>query len=167
MSASTGSLTAGSAEAAEAPVRRLARAQEKWQPTVLIVEDHREVAESLRQALAKMKILGIVSPNGETALRMAGLMHFDLVILDILLPGKNGFEVFTAMRELPLMRDVPIMVLTCLTDETSKARGKALGAVHYLCKPFELPEFQVHVERILSAEAERQAQAQAIRPTGT
>ncbi len=97
-----------------------------------------------------MHILAMVSHDGETGLKMASVMHFDFVILDILLPGRNGFEVFRALRNLPTTRDVPIMFVTGLTDEASKAKGKELGAAHYLCKPFELAVFQTQVERILS-----------------
>lgn len=51
------------------------------------------------------------------------------------------------------------MFVTCVTDEASQARGRALGAAPYLCKPFELAKFQWHVERIPGAEAERRTQA--------
>lgn len=135
--------------------RLLALTRGRWRPSVLIVEDHAEVADSLRRALAQMGAQAVVSHDGETSLKMAEVMHFDLVILDVLLPGQNGFEVFLGLRHRPTTRDVPIMLVTCVTDEASQARGRELGAAHYLCKPFELAEFQSQVERILRAEAER------------
>lgn len=138
-----------------------------WRPTVLIIEDHHEVADWLRRALAQMRIQAMVSHDGEAGLRMASVMRFDFVILDVLLPGKNGFEVFQALRNQPTTREVPIMVVTCLNDKASLARGRQLGAAHYLCKPFELTEFQAHVERILHAEMERQSRKESGRFTGT
>lgn len=141
--------------------RLLSLTRGRWRPAGLIVEDHDEVADCMRRALAQMGVQALVSHDGEMALKMASVMHFDFVVLDILLPGQNGFEVFRALRNLPTTHDVPIMFVTCVTDEASQAMGRELGAVHYLCKPFELPEFQRHMGRILSAEAERRAKAEA------
>lgn len=138
----------------------------QWRPAALIVEDHPEVADCMRRALLRLNVQALVSPDGETALRMAAVMQFDFVLLDVLLPGQNGFEVFAGLRNLPTTRDVPIMFVTCVTDDASQARGRAMGAAHYLCKPFELVEFQGHVERILGAEAERRAKAQVERLPG-
>lgn len=166
MSASQTTLAPGAPDASHDLNRLLSLTRGQWCPTVLVIEDHEKVADFLRRALAQMKILAMVSHDGETGLKMASVMRFDFVILDILLPGKNGFEVFRALRNLPLMRDVPIMFLTCLSDKDSMAKGKELGAAHYLCKPFELAEFQGHVERILREEAERQAKAQGGRFDG-
>ncbi len=139
----------------------------RWRPAVLIVEDHAEVADCLRRALAQMGVQALISHDGETALKMAAVMHFDFVILDILLPGQDGFAVFRGLRNLPTTRDVPIMFVTCVTDEEAQAKGRALGAAHYLCKPFELAEFQHHAERILSAEADRRAKAETRRMPGS
>lgn len=129
-------------------------------PSVLIIEDHREVAESLRRVLEQMRVYAVVSPDGEAALKMAAAMRFSLVILDVLLPRMNGFEICRALRNLPNMRDVPVLFASCVTSPAAQAEGAALGAAHYLCKPFKLVEFQTQVERILIADAQRQARAQ-------
>lgn len=166
MSASSNPSSPKPSEDTAALSRLLALTQGRWRPTVLIVEDHPEVADCMRWALLQMQVQSLVSQDGEMAMKMAAVMHFDFVILDVLLPGQNGFEVFQALRNLPTTRDVPIMFVTCVTDTVSLARGRALGAAHYLCKPFELAEFQQQVQRILSAEAERQGKAQAGRIAG-
>lgn len=137
--------------------RLLSLTHGRWRPTALIVEDHPEVADGLRRVLLQMQVQALVSPDGETAVKMATVMHFDFVILDILLPGQDGFEVFHALRNLPTTVDAPVMFVTCVTDEASQAKGRAMGAAHYLCKPFELAEFQSHFGRILGAEAQRRA----------
>lgn len=120
--------------------------------SVLLVEDHRETAETLRCALEQMRVHAVVSHDGETALKMATAMRFSLVILDILLPGINGFETCRALQNLPTMRAVPVLFVSCVTTLEAQAQGVALGAAHYLCKPFGLPEFQAQVERILTAD---------------
>lgn len=132
--------------------------QRGTRPSVLIVEDHREVRESLRAALEQMRIYAAAAHDGETALKIAQAMRFDLVILDVLLPGMNGFEVSRALRELPQLRAVPILFATCVTGAEAQALGAKLGA-HYLCKPFGLPELQARVEQILIGEAQGKQQA--------
>jgi len=160
MSASSKIDQPGAGGSSAALEQLLALTRGAWRPTVLIIEDHAEIADCLCRMLAHMRIQAMVSRDGETGLKMASVMRFDCVILDILLPGKNGFDVFRELRNLPLMREVPIMFVSCLTDKASMATSRQLGAAHYLCKPFELAEFQQHVERILNAELERQSRAQ-------
>ena len=85
---------------APAPLPRVPAGRPR--PSVLIVEDHAEVASYLRRALEQLQAFTEVSAEGETAVTMAEMMHFDLIILDILLPGMNGFEVFRAIRRMVL-----------------------------------------------------------------
>lgn len=119
-------------------------------PHVLVVEDHAEVAECMRCALEQMRAFSMVSHDAEAGLKMAGAVNFDLIILDVLMPGMNGFELCRAIRKTPEGRDVPVMFVSCVTSPEAQAQAAELGAVHYLCKPFELVEFQTQVERILT-----------------
>lgn len=119
--------------------------------SVLVVEDHAEVAECMRCALDQMRVYSAICHEGETALKMAEVMHFDLIILDILLPRMNGLEVCRTIRKTPHLRAVPVMFVSCVTGLETQAEAALLGAVHFLCKPFELVEFQTQVERILIA----------------
>jgi DNA-binding response OmpR family regulator len=158
------SLNPDSANAGDQPetlARLLSLTHGRWRPTALIVEDHPDVADGLRRVLLQMQVQSLVSPDGELAVKMAKVIHFDFVILDILLPGQDGFEVFHALRNLPTTIAAPVMFVTCVTDEASQAKGRDLGAAHYLCKPFELAEFQSHFGRILRAEAQRRANTEA------
>lgn len=124
----------------------------------LIVEDHHEVAESLRRVLEKMGVGATVANDGDAALKVISTRHFDLIVVDILLPRVNGFEVFRAIRQQPHLREVPVMVVSCVTDAEAQAQATAMGAVHYLCKPFEMFEFQAQVERILKPQLMRRPQ---------
>jgi DNA-binding response OmpR family regulator len=118
-------------------------------PFALIIEDHREVAESMCRVLERMGVAATIARDGEAALKYVEAMHFDLIIVDILLPRVNGFEVVRAIRLNPHLRAVPVMIVSCVTDPEAQAQGAAMGAVHYLCKPFEMFEFQARVEHIL------------------
>lgn len=122
----------------------------------LIIEDHPDVAEAMRCALEKMHVHAMIAHDGATGLQIAAVMHFDLVLLDILMPRMNGFEVCRSLRKLPGLHDLPVMFVSCVTDPEAQKEAAGLGAAHYLCKPFELFELKAHVERILSAEAKRQ-----------
>lgn len=126
-------------------------------PYVLVIEDHPEAAECMRCALEQLRVFSMISHDGETGLKMAGVMHFNLIILDVLMPGMNGFDVCRAIRKTPALRDVPVMFVTCVTSREAQEQAAGLGAAHYLCKPFDLIEFQTQVERILADEGKRQA----------
>lgn len=124
-------------------------------PFALVVEDHHEVAESLRRVLEKMGVVAVVAQDGEAALKVMNTQHFDLIVVDILLPRVNGLEVMRAIRLLSHLREVPVIVISCVTDAEAQAQAAAMGAVHYLCKPFEMFEFQAQVERILKPQLMR------------
>ena len=124
-------------------------------PYVLVIEDHPEAAECMRCALEQLRVYSMISHDGETGLKMAGVMHFNLIILDVLMPGMNGFEVCRAIRKAPALRDVPVMFVTCVTSPEAQEQAAGLGAAHYLCKPFDLVDFQTQVQRILTDEGKR------------
>lgn len=140
--------------AAAAPAPLLARSHSRFY--ALIIEDHPDVAEAMRCALEQIRVHAMIAHDGETGLKIAAVMHFDLVLLDILMPRMNGFEVCRSLRKLPGLHDLPVMFVSCVTDPEAQTQAAGLGAAHYLCKPFELFELQAHVERILAAEAQRQ-----------
>lgn len=144
------------ASTTHAPASLLAKSHSRFY--ALIIEDHPDVAEAMRCALEQMRIHAMIAHDGETGLQIAAVMHFDLVLLDILMPRMNGFEVCRALRKLPGLHDLPVMFVSCPTDSEAQTEAAGLGATHYLCKPFELFELQAQVERILSAEAQCQPQ---------
>jgi len=107
-------------------------------PTVLIVEDEKHLAEGLRFNLEAEGYNVDVSGDGETALALllSPSRHFDMVVLDVMLPGKSGFEVAVELRQAGQF--VPLLMLTARDQPQDVLRGFESGADDYLTKPFEL-----------------------------
>jgi sigma-B regulation protein RsbU (phosphoserine phosphatase) len=119
---------------------------------VLIVDDVKANVDVLVQALRDEYKLS-VALNGENALRSAEKNPPDLVLLDIVMPGMDGYEVCRRLRSSPQTREVPVMFLSSLEDVVNKARGFEIGANDYLTKPFEVLEVKARVHSLLKAKA--------------
>lgn len=104
---------------------------------ILIVEDDPPTRDVIEQALLREGMETVAVEDGEAALeRLLSCGPFDLVILDIMLPGIDGFSVCQELRAGPTHRDVPVLVLTARDDETSVVVGLEVGADDYITKPF-------------------------------
>lgn len=119
---------------------------------VLIVDDARSNVDVLVAALKDEYRLS-VALDGESALRAVGRTPPDLVLLDILMPGLDGYEVCRRLRQSEATRDVPVMFLSSLEDIKDKARGFEVGGNDYLTKPFEVLEVKARVRSLLKAKA--------------
>jgi two-component system alkaline phosphatase synthesis response regulator PhoP len=114
---------------------------------ILIVEDERQLALVLEDDL---KIEGYdveVQGDGESATRRAREQRFDLIILDIMLPRKDGFEVCRELRRAGLQ--TPVILLTARTQESDKMMGLEIGADDYVTKPFSPRELRARVKALL------------------
>ncbi len=119
------------------------------QPRVLIVEDNPNDAKLLQHCLGEMPLTIEVAANGEDALsRMKG-KDIDLVLLDILLPGVDGFEICGRLKRIEDTRKIQILIITCLSDFESKARGFETGADDFLIKPIDPYELRLRVGTLL------------------
>jgi DNA-binding response OmpR family regulator len=87
--------------------------------------------------------------NGLEALLAAQKMQSSLVILDVNMPGMEGFEVLERLRALPAYRQVPIVMVTSRGSESDIVKGFGLGADDYIVKPFSPPELSARVQRLL------------------
>ncbi len=114
---------------------------------ILVVEDDPDIALGLQDDLTLEGYLVEVARDGETACRQAREQPFDLMILDVMLPGKDGFEVCRELRRAGL--GTPIIVLTAKTEESDKVLGLELGADDYLTKPFSPKELRARVKAVL------------------
>ncbi len=123
---------------------------------ILLVEDERAIAESLRYALEKEGYDVVEASDGSKALDLARTGSPDLVLLDVMLPGMSGFEVCRILRQ---ESSVPILILTARADEPDRIAGLDLGADDYITKPFSLREVLARIRAAL-----RRSQAA---PTGT
>ena len=119
---------------------------------VLIVDDVKANVDMLVEALRGDYKLS-VALDGEAALRAVEKAAPDLLLLDIVMPGIDGYEVCRRLRADPATREIPIMFLSSLEDVQDKARGFELGANDYLTKPFEILEVKARVRSLLKAKA--------------
>lgn len=113
---------------------------------VLVVEDEPKAAEYIRQGLAESGYTVEVQHNGTDGLHAAANGDHDVVILDIMLPGIDGYAVLSALRT---SRDVPVLMLTARGATDDKVRGFDLGADDYLVKPFQFPELLARVRALM------------------
>jgi DNA-binding response OmpR family regulator len=114
---------------------------------VLIVEDDFSLAQGLMITVRSHGFEVLRACDGEQGLAMARAEKPDLIILDIMMPKVNGFEVITELRREG--RQTPILVLSARGDTKDKVRGLDLGADDYLTKPFDYDEFLARVRRLL------------------
>jgi serine phosphatase RsbU (regulator of sigma subunit) len=130
----------------------MAVAKELSDCRVLVVDDVKANVDMLREALRGDFKLS-VALDGEAALRAVERTPPDLVLLDIVMPGIDGYEVCRRLRADPATREIPVMFLSSLEDVTDKARGFELGGNDYLTKPFEILEVKARVRSLLKAKA--------------
>jgi DNA-binding response OmpR family regulator len=116
-------------------------------PRVLIVEDERRLASLLKQQLTDLKLSVEMVHDGESGLQTALDRQFDLVILDVMLPGQDGFAVCRELRRRGLT--LPIMILSARGVLEDRVRGLDSGADDYLTKPFEFAELSARVRALL------------------
>jgi sigma-B regulation protein RsbU (phosphoserine phosphatase) len=119
---------------------------------VLLVDDAKANLDILVEGLKSDHKLSLAL-NGETALQVAARTPPDLVLLDIMMPGMDGYEVCRRMRQMPETAEVPIMFLSSLEEVQNKTRGFEVGANDYLTKPFEMLEVKARVRSLLKAKA--------------
>lgn len=115
---------------------------------ILLVEDNIPLAESIASTFAKETIYFTIIHNGKEGFQQALKKGWDLIILDIELPGKSGLEILSIIRNLQI--DVPVLMLTRLSTVEDLIKGLAKGADGYLAKPFSMRELQARVHAILS-----------------
>lgn len=120
--------------------------------TVLIVEDEQNILLSLEFLLGKEGYTVKTACDGAAALQSLQAQPPDLVLLDVMLPLLDGFEICRLIRDNPALRGTRIMLLTARGRETEIARGLALGADSYLTKPFSTRDLMDKVRGLLSAD---------------
>jgi phosphoserine phosphatase RsbU/P len=119
---------------------------------VLLVDDAKTNLDILVEGLKSEHKLSLAL-NGEMALQSAARTPPDLVLLDIVMPGLDGYEVCRRLRQMPETAEVPIMFLSSLEEVQNKTRGFEAGANDYLTKPFEMLEVKARVRSLLKAKA--------------
>jgi DNA-binding response OmpR family regulator len=118
---------------------------------ILIVDDEPNIVTSLEFLMRENSYEVRVARDGEEALRRAESFLPDLILLDVMMPQRSGFEVCRKIRENPALRDVKIVMLTAKGRDVEKYRGLNLGANAYVTKPFSTKELMNTVRGLLSA----------------
>jgi DNA-binding response OmpR family regulator len=122
--------------------------------SVLVVEDEPNIVDSL-SFLMKQAGFGVqVARDGDAALRVMESRVPDLVLLDVMLPRRDGYEVCRAIRSNPAWGDVKIIMLTAKGRELDRRKGLELGADDYVTKPFSTRDIVERARRLLEAEEE-------------
>jgi DNA-binding response OmpR family regulator len=116
---------------------------------ILVIEDDYIVARTIERCLQSDDYQVVLASRGEKGLHLARQNRPDLVILDIVMPDMDGYQVCRAMRANPHLADIPILFLTAKVKVQDKIAGFAAGADDYLCKPFNLSELVLRVQAIL------------------
>ena len=114
--------------------------------TVLIVEDDRNIADLLRLYLEKEGYTVVIAPDGMRGVEQFRTVHPSLVLLDVMLPGLDGWGVCRAIRA---ESQTPIIMLTAKSETEDKVNGRKQGADDYITKPFEMKEVLARIEAVL------------------
>jgi len=115
---------------------------------ILIIEDEKDIVELISYNLSKEGFIVDYAYNGEEGLNKIKLYKYDLIILDIMLPGIGGFELCKLLRENPETSQIPIIFLTARTLEADRVLGLEIGADDYITKPFSPRELVARIKAI-------------------
>ena len=110
---------------------------------ILVVEDEVRLAQHICRALTEAGHEPVMVHDGETALGKADLKRYDLIVLDVMLPGMDGFEVLRHLRAAKI--DTRVLILTARGEVSDRVTGLGLGADDYLAKPFAMQELVARV----------------------
>ncbi len=114
---------------------------------VLVIEDERKVAEALERGLRQEHFDVAVAMNGDDGFYRLSTEQFDLIVLDLMLPGRDGIEILTAMRHREVQ--TPVLILTARDAIEDRVHGLDCGADDYLVKPFAFDELVARVRALL------------------
>jgi putative two-component system response regulator len=142
---------------------------------ILLVDDNSTNLQVLREALEGLGHRLLIAKNGQNALGIATKASPSLILLDVMMPGMDGYEVCKRLKADPKSNHIPVIFVTALTDEEDEAKGLALGALDYITKPFnpelvrarvrnhlDLKRYQDRLEQMVKERTRKLALTQAI-----
>src|SRR3954462_11408216 len=121
-------------------------------PHILVIDDDREIRDLLARFLEKQRMRVTAARDGKEARRAWLNGHYQLVVLDLMLPGESGLDLARWLRD---QSEVPIVMLTAMGEETDRIIGLELGADDYLAKPFNPRELLARIRAVLRRVGER------------
>ena len=119
------------------------------QSTILVIEDEKDIRELITFNLKNDDYNVITSINGEEGLEKLSLHIPDLILLDIMLPGINGFQFCSLIRKKKKLKDIPVIIITALGDEKNIVKGLEKGADDYITKPFSNKVLLARIKNVL------------------
>ena len=122
-------------------------------PRILIVDDRRHNAELLKVMLTPEGYQLLTASSGQEALGLLAEQQPDLILLDVMMPGMDGYEVAGKIKENPATRNIPVIMLTALDDRNARMLGLNAGAEDFLTKPVDRAELCVRVRNLLRLKA--------------
>jgi DNA-binding response OmpR family regulator len=120
-------------------------------PKILIADDEPNIVTALEYLLERHGYEVLVARDGDAALAQVAAHRPDLVLLDVMMPVKSGYEVCQRMRERPEWRHIKIVMLTAKGRDVERSKGLSLGADLYITKPFSTQELVAAIDRLLRA----------------
>jgi DNA-binding response OmpR family regulator len=128
---------------------------------ILVVEDNADQLELIRSVLEKAGFAIGTAANGTDALVKTRSISPDLIVLDLMLPGLNGFDICETLRKDPLTASVPIVMLTGLCSQFGRLAGLESGANDFLTKPFKVEELVSKVDKLLQSQTSSKARSKS------
>lgn len=129
-------------------------------PTILVIEDDSAIRRGVTDALSFSGYAVLEAAEGLSGMEQAQKATFDLMLLDLVLPNHNGFEILRALKE--HRPGTPVIILSARGEESDRVKGLKLGADDYVVKPFSVRELLARVEAVLRRSPERPKQVQQI-----
>lgn len=123
---------------------------DREKPTILIVDDDPGSLNMFMRYLHEAGFKTMIAPNGERALQQLELARPDMILLDVLMPGMNGFETCRRLKAREATRDIPVIFMTALSETVEKLQGFEVGGVDYLTKPVQHEEVLARINAHLT-----------------
>ncbi len=119
--------------------------------SALVVDDDRLLLRLIELNLSKLGIKVLLADSGSKALRLAQEERPDVILLDLMMPVMDGYEVMRMLKESTSTRDIPVVMLTAKTSPRDRNRCEDMGAIAFITKPFDLEELRSTVSRIVAS----------------
>lgn len=125
--------------------------------TILIIEDNPTNMGILFNLLRKANFRVLTASDGEEGLNHARIAIPDLILLDVLMPGIDGFETCRLLKENPVTKDIPVIFMTALSETSEKLKGFELGAADYITKPFQYDEVLARIRKEITIQDQKKS----------
>jgi two-component system cell cycle response regulator len=144
-----------------------AKARDNVTSKVLIADDNPQILELLEAYLEPLPVTVILAADGAAAFELVERQRPDLILLDIMMPRRSGFEVCRALKDDPRYRDIPIIMVTALNEVGDIERARECGADDYLSKPVNKAQLLERVQSLLSGSRLKRGADHASQPPAT